>query len=257
MYYSGDEGATWVKLNRVVKQAAAPANGGTSTNQPQGASDASKPPENGNKPVPNGEGTGALPVSAPKAQPVAISAAAQPSAGNGAPGAPTAATAAASKDDGKAAKATDAKRKSDSLKDTSFAWETTEVPDGRYLIKIVASDRPSNPTDAHTVERVVGPILVCNTAPQAIVTGEPVVDAERRVRLSGRAQAGAPIAGVDYRVDEEEWISAAAEDAIFDSESERFELQTAALEAGERTIEVRVVDAAGNHVVEKRKVVVR
>ena len=142
------------------------------------------------------------------------------------------------------------------MKETSFTWDTTEVPDGRYLVKIVASDRLSNPADPASVEEIIGPILISNTPPKLALQGDPAADEAGCIHLAGTATAGVPLAGVDYRIDAEEWASAEAEDGIFDSETERFRVKTTALDAGEHTIEIRAVDAAGNHVVEKRKVTI-
>ena len=49
---------------------------------------------------------------------------------------------------------------------TSFRWETAGLADGPYLLKVVASDVRSNPGDARTAERVVGPVLVTNAKPK-------------------------------------------------------------------------------------------
>ncbi|MBI3944917.1 MAG: hypothetical protein HY321_03290, partial [Armatimonadetes bacterium] len=257
--YSRDDGATWVKLSRVVKEkgksgppaaadgkpAPTPPDAGEA---PEEGADAPKPPADGAAPPPAPEPAGA------GRQPAAAAPAPLPAAPEG--GAPAAAPGAGKPDEGK--KAPEVKeRKTDSFKETSYAWNTTEVPDGRYLIKVVASDRAGNPADAHTVEKIVGPILISNAAPKLSLAGDPAVAADRSVALAGDAGAGIPLAGVDYRVDEGEWISAAAADGIFDGETERFEIRTQALEAGEHSLEVRAVDAAGNHAEQTRKVVVR
>ncbi len=264
VYYSRDDGASWVKVNRVVKE---------SPKEKEEAVGTKAAPATLSKPAGEKTDTPAAGAGKPEAAPAAPKPATEKKpAVEGTPAAlevvpkkadapaPVPAGGALESGDKPQPKATDTpKRKDDSLKETSYSWDTTEVPDGRYLVKIVGSDRLSNPADSHTVERVVGPILIANAAPRLEFagSGEPVAGAGRTAALAGTAKAGVPIAGVDYRVDEGEWTSTQVEDGIFDGETEAFTITTAALEAGEHTIEVRVVDAAGNHAEVKRKVTIR
>ncbi len=52
---------------------------------------------------------------------------------------------------------------------TSYAWNTSDIPDGTYVVKVVASDKLSNPTGALTGEAVSEPFVVCNTPPSVTV----------------------------------------------------------------------------------------
>lgn len=263
--YSRDGGATWVKLTRVLKEESKeepapaagkpsssppPAGGGKALESPPpGDTGSPKPPPNNAPPSPTPDAASGRPrstaaSSAPAPNPAgASSASPQPAAGSSQPSAEK--------------KPEPKERKTDSFTETTYLWDTTTVPDGRYLIKVVASDRASNPANAHTVEQIVGPIFICNTPPRLTLANDPLVMPDRTVHLNGETAAGIPISGVDYRVDKAEWVSAAAQDGIFDSERERFEIRTPPLEAGEHTLEVRAVDAAGNHTEQSRKVTVR
>src|SRR5439155_10997481 len=52
------------------------------------------------------------------------------------------------------------------LTDSIFVWDTTTVADGRYIIKVVASDEPSNTPDRMLIgDRESDPIEVDNTPP--------------------------------------------------------------------------------------------
>src|SRR5206468_2862933 len=54
----------------------------------------------------------------------------------------------------------------DKLKETNFEWDTRLVADGRYEIKVVASDEPANAIGTgRTTSRVSDPIPVDNTPP--------------------------------------------------------------------------------------------
>ncbi|MHC4606655.1 MAG: hypothetical protein ACYTAF_06930, partial [Planctomycetota bacterium] len=56
------------------------------------------------------------------------------------------------------------------VKGKAYAWNTWEVPDGKYVVRIVASDEQANPADeALTGERTTDPILVDNTRPEVVI----------------------------------------------------------------------------------------
>ena len=132
------------------------------------------------------------------------------------------------------------------LKDTSFSWDTTEVPDGTYQLRITASDKPSNPMDSLTAKAVSAPFLVANAAP-VLTAGTPVVAADRTVTLHGTVTTGlAFIKAVQAKVDSGDPVAAAADDGLFDSSSESFTLSLPALTSGKHTVEVQAVDMAGN-----------
>jgi len=51
--------------------------------------------------------------------------------------------------------------------ETLASWDTTEVPDGQYTVRLVASDRRDNPESlALETRRLLGPVVVDNTAPE-------------------------------------------------------------------------------------------
>ena len=118
------------------------------------------------------------------------------------------------------------------LKDTSFSWDTTEVPDGTYQVRITASDKPSNPTDALTAKAVSAPFLVANAAP-TLTLGTPAVGGDKTVTLHGTVATGLAFAkAVQAKVDGGDAQAAAADDGLFDSSSEPFTLTLSALSSG-------------------------
>ena len=132
------------------------------------------------------------------------------------------------------------------LKDTSFTWDTSEVPDGTYQVRVTASDKPSNPTDALTAKTVSAPFLVVNAAP-TLTVGTPVVNADKTVTLRGVVTTGLAFAKtVQAKVDGGDAVAASADDGLFDSSSEPFTLSLPALSSGKHTVEVQTLDMAGN-----------
>lgn len=138
--------------------------------------------------------------------------------------------------------------KSEPSKETSYSWDTTEVPDGRYMVKVLASDRLSNADDFLTDEKISDPFIIVNRPPRVVVFEKDlVVQPDKSVVVPGYSyQTLAEIAGVEYRVDEGDWAAAAPDDGIFDSTTEAFTVRTLPLNTGERTIEVKAIDSAGN-----------
>ncbi len=133
--------------------------------------------------------------------------------------------------------------------DTSRKWDTRKVPDGEYLLKVIASDELSNGSRALTAEAVSGPVRVCNTKPEVFLFAATAEFSDGRLRrLEGRADGkGAPVAAVEYRVDGKgEWATAEPSDGIFDQEREFFVINIDGAQPGKRSVEVRVKDAAGN-----------
>ena len=142
-------------------------------------------------------------------------------------------------------------------RETSKTWDTKSLPDGTYWLKVVASDYPSNPSDALTAQAISDPFVICNSLPQLTMSGTPLVSADRRVTLSGSASQGLiSITAVQYRVDGGDWLAAAARDGLFDSTNEGFALTTLPLTPGKHTIEVAAFNAASGKTTQRVEVTV-
>jgi sugar lactone lactonase YvrE len=135
----------------------------------------------------------------------------------------------------------------DKLKDASYEWDTRGVADGRYELKVVASDEAANPVgQGKTASRVSDPVLIDNTPPvigdvKTTVNGMSVTVTLRAVDAAGT------VAAVDYAVDSAgDWQAATPSDTMFDSPSAVATLTAGGLTPGAHTIAVRVTDARGN-----------
>ncbi len=128
------------------------------------------------------------------------------------------------------------------LKDTSFSWDTTEVPDGTYQVRVIASDKPSNPADFLTARAVSAPFLIANAAPTLTVQVTPLA-------LHGTVTTGpAFVKAVQAKIDGGDPVAASADDGLFDSPSEAWSLTLPPLPVGKHSVEVQAVDTAGNTV---------
>jgi hypothetical protein len=157
------------------------------------------------------------------------------------------------------------------------------VPDGVYLLRVMATDEPASPTDYATVYSPAVPIVVCNTPPVVSVRERDVKVAENGVaELSGVAfqyfeerkeeatdgeeqksenartrrilRQSAPIVGVQYQIGNGDWFSAEPLDGMFDSAFELFRIRTKPLPAGEHTLRIKVFNGAGKSAEIEQKV---
>jgi hypothetical protein len=135
----------------------------------------------------------------------------------------------------------------ETLTKTTYNWETADLPEGRYRVRITASDEISNPPDRvqkHEIES--GIVLVDNTPP--VVTDLQVTG--RRIRATAVDGVG-PIARIEASVSgTEEWIPFFPRDGVFDEAREEFDADLSTLAPqGPAMITLRVYDKAGNFVV--------
>ncbi len=135
----------------------------------------------------------------------------------------------------------------DKLKDATFDWDTRSVADGRYEIKVVASDELANPVGVgKTTSRVSDPLVVDNTPPfigqlTSTVTGNSV-----RIKFDALDRVST-LAGFAYSVDSsEDWQTVLPVDKIADGPEESVDFSIANLKAGPHQIAVRATDALGN-----------
>ena len=134
----------------------------------------------------------------------------------------------------------------------AYSWDSDTFPDGSYVIRVVASDAPSNPPNqALEAEYLSEPFLVDNTGPRVTlidVTGDV---------LSFMVRDGAsPLFRVEYAIDGGDWHVVHPVDGVTDSEAETFEIALEGLEAGEHTLAIRARDASNNTGTGKRVVTI-
>lgn len=131
---------------------------------------------------------------------------------------------------------------------TSQVWSTAKLPDGRYYLKVVASDLPSNATGSLTAESVSGPVVVDNTSPAVRFTGAATVDSKRQATVTGTTTGKISfIVAVQYKIDDQDaWSAAAPQQHLLDSAQEAFTLTTPPLTPGAHKITVEAINEADN-----------
>jgi sugar lactone lactonase YvrE len=133
-----------------------------------------------------------------------------------------------------------------SIAENSLTLDSDAFADGRYLFRVVASDRPSNAGDtAREGEMVSAPVLIDNTPP-ALTLGAPVRKGQQ-VEITVDAQDGSSdLRRCEFSRNARPWLPVEAVDGVTDSQRERFVIRLEDVPSGEQLIVVRVYDAAGN-----------
>lgn len=133
------------------------------------------------------------------------------------------------------------------LKEATFEWDTRSVADGRYEIKIQASDAGANPVgQGKPAGRVSDPVLVDNTSPVVGDVKSTVRGTTVRVDVKAVDRAST-VTGVDFAVDSsQDWQAATPSDIMFDSPEAVANFTVSNLSPGPHQITVRATDARGN-----------
>jgi hypothetical protein len=129
----------------------------------------------------------------------------------------------------------------------SFEWDSKTVEDGRYEIRVTASDERSNtPATALTNSRISDPVVIDNTGPLIIEREKPQVSENTILRLKVKDKYSA-IDKVEYTVNSHaEWKSTVPLDLVFDTVEEDIDIVIDELEEGEHVIAIKVLDVVGN-----------
>jgi outer membrane protein assembly factor BamB len=128
------------------------------------------------------------------------------------------------------------------LTDAKYTWNTGSIPDGRYVVRVEASDEPSNPESLTLRSSAASePIRVDNHPPR-------IEQLEvRKGRVKGRVVDGlGPIARIQMSIDAGPWRDIFPTDSLLDSRSEVFDVPLRTLPSGEHLVAVRAFDASGN-----------
>ncbi len=134
------------------------------------------------------------------------------------------------------------------LNEASYALDTTSMSDGRYVVKVNATDKLSNPPNfAKSTEKISDPFDIDNSQP-TVTDITATADDDQTYQITCTVEdSSSYIQKAVYKIDSDEhWQVIFPDDGIFDSKRETLLLHTNSLPAGEHTITIRVTDAAVN-----------
>ncbi len=125
-------------------------------------------------------------------------------------------------------------------------WDSTAMPDGTYMLRVVASDAPSNPAGrALTAEKTSDPFDVDNTPPRILEIRAQVQPSGIRLTFAA-SDSFSLIRDTAFAIDAGDWVPVQPVDGLDDSPAERYDMALPRPAPGEHSIVVRSTDAAGN-----------
>jgi hypothetical protein len=134
----------------------------------------------------------------------------------------------------------------DKLHSTSYPIDPNALPDGKYVARLVASDREANPPEAaRSAELISAPFWIDNTPPQVRVLKQEVGPSGVSVQFQAE-DVTSPLRGADTAIDGQEWVDILPDDGIVDSRQETFTVRLDRLDPGEHIVALRAFDTAGN-----------
>jgi hypothetical protein len=142
----------------------------------------------------------------------------------------------------------------DDFEASSFEWDGKTVEDGRYEIRVTASDEKSNTTlTTLTGSRISEPVVVDNAGPvvkNIKLASSPKDNGKYRVLGIEVADELSAIGKLEYTIDSNDrWIGTVPDDLVYDTTDENFTIRIDAeedLPKGDHVISVKVSDSVGN-----------
>jgi hypothetical protein len=132
------------------------------------------------------------------------------------------------------------------LEPVNYTWDTSALPDGRYRLRVTATDAEGNAVGEElTGEGLSQPFAVDNTPPAVTALearGEPGA-----LIVSGRAEdASSPLQRIEVALDDGPWRAVTPEGGFTDERTHTFRARLSGIVSGEHSVSVRVVDLVGN-----------
>jgi hypothetical protein len=132
------------------------------------------------------------------------------------------------------------------LEDNFYTISSDTLPDGTYVVRIVASDQPSNPPDLTLRgEMESRPFIIDNTPPVVTMTLDRLENRHARVAIEAADQTST-LTQAEVAIDTGDWRPVFPKDGIIDSKSESFSYLSGELTSGEHVIAFRVYDQNDN-----------
>ena len=137
---------------------------------------------------------------------------------------------------------------------STFEWDGKTVEDGRYEIRVTASDERSNTSLTKlTGSRVSEPIIIDNTGPVVKKTGEKKTTENNRKSIIFKFETADEFSAIgkfEYTIDSNEnWISSIPDDLVYDTTTEDFTIAIDSekyLPKGDHVLTIKTSDSNGN-----------
>lgn len=139
----------------------------------------------------------------------------------------------------------------DDVHERLISFDSTGFADGKYVLRVIASDSPSNPPDqALSASLESDPFFIDNTPPEIVALTATATANGIDVRWSAK-DAMSVISKAEYSLNGGEWTVIDPVTKLSDSSEEEYRLHLPRGAGGECTIAVRVTDEYDNQAVQK------
>jgi len=142
----------------------------------------------------------------------------------------------------------------DDLEAANFEWDGKTVEDGRYEVRVTASDERSNTTGTKlTGSRISEPVVVDNTGPIAAETKMTSMSQNNQRYMVFETEILDQLSAIEkleYTIDSNaDWIATVPDDLVYDTTKEHFTIKIDTekdLSKGDHILTIRVSDSVGN-----------
>jgi hypothetical protein len=131
------------------------------------------------------------------------------------------------------------------LTDAIFVWDTTSVPNGRYTVRVVASDALSNSVAAALTGDLESTVFDIDNTPPVIAVTAVRRDGGRATLAFDVRDDNSAVQKVEFSLDGDRWQAVYPKDGIADSRFEQYEL-TVPETQGALGVVLRAADALNN-----------
>jgi len=135
----------------------------------------------------------------------------------------------------------------DQTEEETFEWDGRTVEDGRYEVRVVASDERGNTTATKlTGSRISDPVVVDNSGP--IIRKYSIDKNGKAATLKLQVTDELSVINkLEYTIDSNaKWKGTLPDDFVFDTTDESFTIVTEDLDPGEHVIALKIADDVGN-----------
>jgi hypothetical protein len=134
----------------------------------------------------------------------------------------------------------------DELENPAYTWDSRTLPDGRYRLRVTATDVRGNAVgEERSAQALSEPFQVDNTPP--VISAFTATAAPGAIRVEGAARdETSPLTRIEMSVDDGPWRVVTPEGGFADDRDLRFRASWPGVAPGEHRVGVRVVDLAGN-----------
>ncbi|HEU5396721.1 MAG TPA: hypothetical protein VFV81_06105 [Verrucomicrobiae bacterium] len=134
----------------------------------------------------------------------------------------------------------------DETRDNFFSFDSTGFREGRYFVRVLASDRRSNTPETARTAKEISPAFLIDNTPPTLTAREQTVEKRKARFLVDAVDGASVITSASYSLDGKDDVNLRPVDLIFDSTRETFSVELEDLEKGAHGLLLRVQDEAKN-----------